>query len=131
DLAKAGPPAISGPNTLVLRFGPGYNSAQEHCQAPAKVARVEEALRKVTGQPCVFRIESNAAQASGAAAGAAEPEENTQSRYRRQRAEALKEPLVKRAVEVLGAQLLDVDEGFGVAASPVPERIEAAETEEA
>jgi len=132
DLQKAGQPAISGPNALVLRFPPSYNLAQEHCQTPAKMARVEEVLRKITGHPVVFRIEAAASTASPAAAQAAEDEEKTPSRYQRQRAEALKEPMVKRAMEVLGAQLVDVDEGFATASTPVSDRVgAAADSEEA
>jgi DNA polymerase III subunit gamma/tau len=132
DLQKAGPPAISGPNALVLRFPPSYNLAQEHCQTPAKMARVEEVLRKITGHPVVFRIEAAAGAASPAAEQAAEDEEKTPSRYQKQRAEALKEPMVKRAMEVLGAQLVDVDEGFATAVTPVSDRVgAAADSEEA
>jgi len=116
SLRKAQLPAIFGPNTLVLRFAPSYNSEREHCQQPANVARVEEVLRKITRQGWNVRIES----ASGAAEDtrkAADETENPQSRSKRQRAEALKEPLVRRAVEVLGAQLVEVDEGFGAPAA--------------
>ena len=50
----------------------------------------------------------------------------------RERAEALKEPMVKRAMEVLGAQLVDVDEGFATASTPVSDRVGAgADSEEA
>jgi DNA polymerase III subunit gamma/tau len=132
DLQKAGQPAISGPNALVLRFPPSYNLAQEHCQTPAKMVRVEEVLRKITGHAVVFRIEAAAGAASPAAAQGAEDEEKTPSRYQRQRAEALKEPMVKRAMEVLGAQLVDVDEGFATASTPVSDRVgAAADSEEA
>ena len=96
------------------------------------MARVEEVLRKITGHPVVFRIEAAAGAASPAAAQAAEDEEKTPSRYQRQRAEALKEPMVKRAMEVLGAQLVDVDDGFATAVTPVPDRAGAmADSEEA
>src|SRR5207249_8349338 len=43
-LRKAQLPAIFGPNTLVLHFPSSYNSERQHCQQPANVARVEEAL---------------------------------------------------------------------------------------
>src|SRR5262249_26768805 len=52
DLEKAGIPAISGPNTLVLRFPPGYNASRDRCQDPDKVARIEQLLLQFTGQKC-------------------------------------------------------------------------------
>jgi hypothetical protein len=42
------------------------------------------------------------------------------------RAEAEKEPLLKRLIDVLGAQVVRIDEGFGVA----PEPADTAEPEE-
>jgi DNA polymerase-3 subunit gamma/tau len=128
-LRKAELPAIFAPNTLVLRFPSSYNSEREHCQQPANVARVEELLRKTTGHGWNVRIESAGGDADSAKTAPVEPE-NQQSRYRRQRAEALKEPLVKRAIDVLGAQLVEVDEDFGVASNPPPGRGGEAEGEE-
>jgi DNA polymerase-3 subunit gamma/tau len=131
NLSKSDLPAIFGPNTLVLRFPVAYNSEREHCLRPSNVDKVESALRKITGQQCSLRIES----ASGSAAKTPEkfPEkgENAQSGYRRQRNEVLKEPLVKRAVEVLGAQVVDIDEGFGAAPSPALDLAERHDNEEA
>ncbi|MFM7148605.1 MAG: DNA polymerase III subunit gamma/tau, partial [Gemmataceae bacterium] len=49
ELAKAGPPAISGPNTLVFSFPAGYNQAKEFVQKPERLSRVEEAIQKETG----------------------------------------------------------------------------------
>jgi DNA polymerase-3 subunit gamma/tau len=128
-LRKAELPAIFAPNTLVLRFPSSYNSEREHSQQPANVARVEEVLRRIIGHGWNVRIESAGGDADSAKTATVEPE-NLQSRYRRQRAEALKEPLVKRAMDVLGAQLVDVDENFGVASHSPPERGDEAENEE-
>jgi DNA polymerase-3 subunit gamma/tau len=112
-LGKAGLPAISGPNTLVLRFPVGYNHEREYCQQAASVARLEDGLRRLTGAAWTVRIESGSGEATSAAATAPADTNNTVSRYRRQRTEAMKEPLVKRAMEVLGAQIVEVEEGFG------------------
>jgi DNA polymerase-3 subunit gamma/tau len=131
ELEKAEIPAISGPNTLVLRFPMGYNSQREHCQEPARVARIEELLGKLTGRAWNLRIESVGGSAAALPAQAADEMANSPSRYRRQRAEAVQEPLVKRALEVLGAQIVHVDEGFGAAPTAVPERAETADGEEA
>jgi DNA polymerase-3 subunit gamma/tau len=127
-LERASSIAISGPKTLVLRFGPGYNHEREHCQAPGSQARVEEALRKITGHSWSVRIES-VSSAAAALPASAEATESSPSRYRRQRTEAMKVPLVKRAFELLGAQLVQVDDGFGAAPSAPAERSETAEPE--
>jgi DNA polymerase-3 subunit gamma/tau len=128
-LRKAQLPAIFAPNTLVLRFPSGYNSERQHCQQPANVARVEDVLGRITGHGWNIRIESAGGEADSAPK-AIDETEKLPSRYRRQRAEALKEPLVKRAMEILGAQLVEVDEGFGVAPVPSPERMDEPERQE-
>jgi DNA polymerase-3 subunit gamma/tau len=116
QLEKAGPPAIFGPNALVLRFGPRYNAEREHCSEPTRVQRIEGLLRQVTGHACQLRIES---VGSGAVAASPEADATTsQPRSRLQRADAAHEPLLKRAVDVLGAQVVRMDEGFGTAPGP-------------
>ncbi len=121
--------AISGPKTLVLSFPSGYNQHLEYCREPKSVARIEEAIRKVTGQTWSIRVESVSNTAAALPALAAETE-NSQSRSRRQRIEAMQAPLVKRAFELLGAQFVQMDEGFGAApAEPVQPR-EAPDGEE-
>ena len=100
-LEKAELPAIIGPKTLVLRFEQRYNRQQEHCQEPARVERIEEALRKLTGQAWDIRFESVSNDAAAPAVAVADADKSP-SRYRRQRAEAMQEPLLKRASETLG-----------------------------
>ena len=120
-LKKAEFPAIFAPNTLVIRFDTPYNSEREHCSEPARVTRMEEVLRRITGQPCKVRVDVAAGSAlAKSPQPAGEPVESI-SHYRRQRAEAGQEPLLKRAIEVLGAQIVQVDDGFGVAPLPAPE----------
>jgi DNA polymerase III subunit gamma/tau len=114
-LEKAEMPAIIGPKTLVLRFEQRYNRQQEHCQEPARVERIEEALRKLTGQAWDIRFESVSNDAAAAVAVA--EADKSPSRYRRQRAEAMQEPLLKRASEALGAQIVQMDEDFGTTPS--------------
>jgi hypothetical protein len=122
ELEKAGIPAITGPNTLVLHFPASYNQAREFCQDPAQVRRVEDALRKTTGRAWILRVESVASgatspsEAGPAAADSSRPPRPTA------REEAEKVPLIKRAMEVFGVSISRVDEGFGAlpAARPVP-----------
>jgi DNA polymerase-3 subunit gamma/tau len=114
ELSKAGTPAISGPNTLVFRFPAGYNQAREYCQQPERLARVVDALLRVTGQAWKVHIEADAG--GTAPAGSIEPTNGSQpiARTRRPaREEAEKVPLVKRAVDILGATVQRVDDGFG------------------
>jgi DNA polymerase-3 subunit gamma/tau len=121
DLEKAGIPAISGPNSLVLRFPAVYNQAQEHCQDPERLRRVEDILRKATGRSWLLRVESVAA-ASGEnkpgapATGSPEPGEEARPARRNPREEAEKVPLVKRVMEVFGVPVQRVEDGFGTAA---------------
>jgi DNA polymerase-3 subunit gamma/tau len=130
NLEKAGPVAISGPKTLVLSFAPSYNLQREYCQALGSTARVEEALQKVTGQPWAVRIDSVSNDAAALPAPAAETD-HSPTRYRRQRTEAMQAPLVRRASELLGAQIVQVDDGFGAAPGDAAERPEAPDPEEA
>jgi DNA polymerase-3 subunit gamma/tau len=142
DLRLAGLPAIFGPNALALRFPAEYNQAKEHCQEPARVTRIEDALRKILGRPCTVRIEGvirspgSAPVAPGTGQrpvphldgnSAAAPVGSAPRRNPREEAE--KEPLVKRAVDVLGAQVVRVDGGFGAQTSGT-ERTEAAVVED-
>ena len=113
DLEKAGIPATSGPNSLVLRFPADYNTARDHCQEPNRVAKIEEILRKITGRSWTVRVEGGGTAPPAEAPPQAEPPAPVARRNHR--AEAEKEPLVKRALDALGAQIVRVEEGFGEA----------------
>jgi DNA polymerase-3 subunit gamma/tau len=126
-LRKTQLPAIFGPNTLVLRFPSSYNSERQYCQD--NVAQVEAVFARMTGRAWNVRIESASGDADSAKNMAGDTE-NQQSRYRRQRAAAAKEPLIKRAMETLGAQFVDIDEGFGSAPASSANRSEEPEREE-
>jgi DNA polymerase-3 subunit gamma/tau len=116
DLRKA-EVAISGPNALVLRFPTGYN----HSIDATKQGRVEEVVRQVMGPNVVVRLDKSPAQA--AASVAAEPTvkpapvaETPTSRNRRSRGEVAQLPLVKKAMDLLGAQIIDLAEDFATSA---------------
>jgi hypothetical protein len=110
---KAGLPAIFAPNTLVLRFDGRYNVEREHCSEPSRIQRIEETLRRITEQPWQLRIESIGSGAGAAVPEAAVEATTPQTRSRLKRAEAVQGPLLKRAVDVLGAQVVHVDDNFG------------------
>jgi hypothetical protein len=68
----------------------------------------------VTGQNWKVRVEGAAfgTEVQEAALPLAPLAEDSLTRVRRLREEAENEPLVRKAIEVLGAQVLRVDEGF-------------------
>jgi DNA polymerase-3 subunit gamma/tau len=116
DLGKAGLPAIVGPNALAIRFPAAYNKEREYCQEPTRLAKIEAALLRITGQTWSLRVERIAGAAPTEAPLVAESPTPTPVRPRRNdRDEAEKEPLIRRALDVLGAQILHVPEGFGTA----------------
>jgi DNA polymerase-3 subunit gamma/tau len=97
SLEKGGLPAIFAPNNLVLRSSIDYNGAKD---------LVEAALKDLTGQRWSLQVEDISDAANLNSPGVASPRRNA-------REEAEKLPLVKRAIDVLGASLQRVDEGFG------------------
>jgi DNA polymerase-3 subunit gamma/tau len=114
QLERAGLPAIFGPNTLALRFPSHYNGEQTYCQEPSRVARVEEILRKVLSRPTAIRIEGGpAVEPANRLTPPAESPTSPSRPRRNPKEDAEKEPLVRRALDVLGAQVVRADEGFG------------------
>ncbi len=116
NLSKAGAPAITGPNSLVFRFPAGYNQAREYCESPEQLARESK-----TRHPQGHRQALDGPHRSGCHVGQrparrqSEPV-NGVERVRPRRGakeEAEKVPLVKRAVEMLGATIQRVDDDFG------------------
>jgi DNA polymerase-3 subunit gamma/tau len=123
SLEKAGLPAIIAPNNLVLRFSIDYNVPED---------QVEAALKELTGQSWSLRVERLSDSTStpdiaplgggGPSKGeigdaSSPPSSGVVSSRRNAREEAEKLPLVKRAIDVLGASFQRVDEGFGVVSS--------------
>ena len=108
QLGKAGSPAITGPNSLAFRFVPDYNKEAEICQQPERLWRIEQGLAKVTGQSWTVKIEA----ASAPVATVDKPVEGPKG-LKAPKEEAQRVPLVKHAVEVLGATISRVDDGFG------------------
>jgi hypothetical protein len=124
QLVKAGLPAIFGPKTLVATFATEYTAYVDRCQASAD--KVEALLQRLTGQAWTLRVEASAAPAGASAALPAAP------RPQQDREALMKDPLVQRAVELLGAQVLRIEPGFGqpVAGLPPPARAGGADPEE-
>src|SRR5262249_53428440 len=95
-LKNAGPPANSGPNTLVIRFPSGYNQQRERCQEATQISRLEALLLKLTGRPWSVRVDAGNADTVASPAAPVEDSEASAARSRRQKAEALKLPLLER-----------------------------------
>ena len=129
NLGKSENLAISGPKTLVLQFPSRYNHERDYCQLSTSIARTQEAILKVTGQAWNIRVESASGGSMAVPVKMAESN-NVPSSYRRQRADASQEPLVKRAMDVLAAQIVHVDDGFGATRLETVERAETANSEE-
>jgi DNA polymerase III subunit gamma/tau len=110
--------AISGPNALVVSFPTGYNPPSD-----AQRGQLEALLEGITGRRPSLRFDVST---TAAMPMRSEPTESPSQKRRRQQEAAMKEPLLARAVEVLGAQLVSMDDGFGEAkaaaraSSPVP-----------
>jgi DNA polymerase-3 subunit gamma/tau len=135
-LKQALPPAISGPNTVVIRFPAPYNLAYEACSHNEHFARrLEETLQAVTGQPVGVRYERVPLPGSGgqtAEAGSISTSASTAVTASSglvsggdSRRPWLDWPLFRKAVETLDAQIIRVDEGFQPrppAASSEPQR---------
>jgi DNA polymerase-3 subunit gamma/tau len=130
NLGKAQAVAISGPKTLVLRFLPSYNHERDYCQESTRLIRIQDAIQKITGQSWSLRVESSGGQEVGPQLKVQAADSGT-SNYRRQRAEAGQEPLVRRAIDQLSAQIVHVEEGFGATKLEPPETLETANVEEA
>jgi DNA polymerase-3 subunit gamma/tau len=105
--------AISGPNTLVLRISRSYNAPGSLFTDTQSLANVEQILSRIVGTSCRIRIEWIDELASDAVKSSAG---GGQGQHRQSRADLLQIPLVKKLAEVLDAQVVRVDEGFGTAA---------------
>jgi DNA polymerase-3 subunit gamma/tau len=106
-------PAISGPNTLVISVPNGYTLLSDSRQIPSRIGRIEEELRKLTGLPYQLRVETNSINETSESLDDSRTGGRSAPRRVGHRAEASQEPLVKYAMDVLEAQLLQVEEGFG------------------
>ncbi len=112
QLQFAGLPAILGPNSLAIRFPAGYSSAYDSCASESGVEVIQRALKRITHKDWLVRVELANGPVGSPPPGAvpARPEQRTK--------DLLQLPLFKKAADVLGAQLVRVDEGFDPQAVP-------------
>ncbi|MBI3466894.1 MAG: hypothetical protein HY000_28100, partial [Planctomycetes bacterium] len=98
--------AIPAPNWLVVRFAEKYTSFKTSCERPEHMARLEQALYRVSG--CRVRLEFAVEKSS---VDSAEQPVQQRGRGSAQRlAEKSQHPLVRRAVELFGAEPIWVEE---------------------
>src|SRR5262249_30879982 len=93
EVDRAGLPAIFGAKHLVWRFQQEYNAQCEYCADRARLQRVQEAVKRVTGQPWAVRLEIARHQN-----GQAPPTPAPAPASARPPA-ALSDPLILRAIE--------------------------------
>lgn len=98
--------ATSGPDCLLLRFPVRYNRDAEELRDPERLKRIEAVLAELTGRPVAVRV-------TVAESDSANVTERRTVRPLNPRVKALENPLVRRAVDLFGAQFYKADEGFG------------------
>ena len=108
--------AILGPNALAIRFPAVYSDAREACAGESAVQRMQDALKRVTGQAITIRLETDA---RAEAPNGTLPTVVQQPADRKRSLTSL--PMFKRASEVLGAQVWHVDDDFNPVAPPRPD----------
>ncbi len=114
QLSLASSYAIFGPNSLAIRFPSGYAHAYDACATEANVQRIQDLLRRLTGQTVTVRIElDRTASAPERHATAHQPPAPLDKKK-----SLATLPLFKKASEALGAQIWHVDDDFNPAAPP-------------
>jgi DNA polymerase-3 subunit gamma/tau len=119
--------AIFGPNSLAIRFPSGYAHAYDACASESGVQRIQDILRRVTGQTVTVRVEFDRTAVAPERNGNTAPSPPPAPMDKKKSLAAL--PLFKKASEALGAQIWHVDDDFNPTAPPTAPR--AAKDEEA
>jgi DNA polymerase-3 subunit gamma/tau len=130
QLRPAAVPAIFGPNSLVIRLPAGYNYA-DSCSSERSIERIQDGLQAVTGRSVTVKFEKDARLLTAEQSSTERP---TAAADRRR--ELMQLPLLKKAADALGAQLVMDDPGFNPLAArtadrPEPDADVAADPEEA
>ena len=128
QLEVAGLPAIIGPNSLAIRFPSGYSSEYNATAAPNAQEVILRTLKKIVGRDCLLRVEAAAEELRPTARAGTAPTEQRAAPGRQK--DLLQLPLFVKAADVLGAQLMKVDDGFNPFAA-VAAAVVAAELDDA
>jgi len=124
QLRKAASVAISGPNSLVIRYPAGYNLVDENVLDANRLVQVERLLEKVVGRPCTIQQEVLAAPVANGTVRQSGAEAPARSRI-----DVKEIPLIGKAMEVLAARVVSEDPEFG-ALPAVPYGSESEDPEE-
>ncbi len=116
ELRKGKTPAISGPNALVLSVSRRYNAPGGFFLDQVRLASVQDVLSRIVGHASTIRIEWIDEPTESATPGAKSSSAQAMGQQRQQRAEWMQIPFVKKATDVLGAQIMRADDGFGAVA---------------
>ncbi|MSQ93592.1 MAG: DNA polymerase III subunit gamma/tau [Gemmataceae bacterium] len=116
ELRRAINTAISGPNSLVIGIARRYNAPGSLFADSVRMGAVEKILSRIVGQTTTIRVEWTD-DAPESAAGVPSQSAQGAGQQRQLRAELMQIPCVKKAADVLGAQIIRADEGFGAAAN--------------
>jgi hypothetical protein len=92
-----------------LQFPQAYNRQYQFCSDPGRLSRVLDALERATGQNWDLRLEV----VGGSNGEVRQP--SPMSAVTVPAPLASQHPLVQSAIDLLGARLLKVDDGFGQA----------------
>jgi len=114
DLRRSSGYAISGPNSLVVRFPAGYNQPNGELLEPARRAALEGVLTRIVGKPIQVRTE--AVSDTAVSGGTNSASDLPVNRTRKLRTEIMQLPLLQKASEQMGAQIVAMDDDFGTAA---------------
>lgn len=96
--------AISAPNRLVASFKASYTLQKESCEKPERKARIEEALRQITGQRIHVDFEVRREEATGVSRPQPRPS------LRQKMRDIEKQPLVKQAIDLFEAEITRLEE---------------------
>ena len=110
--------AIFGPNSLAIRFTSGYSHAYDACANENGTQRIQDILRRVTGQAITVRVEWDRTAVTPERNGSASVPPPPAPVDKKRSLAAL--PLFKKASEALGAQIWHVDDDFNPTAAPPP-----------
>ncbi len=116
DLRRVNNTAISGPNALSFRVLRRYNTPGSLFQDAGRLAKLEETVSRIVGQTCTIRIDWLDDTAESAATEGKSQSAAAMGQQRQLRAELMQIPLVKKVTDVLNAQIIRADDGFGTAA---------------
>jgi DNA polymerase-3 subunit gamma/tau len=103
------------PNGILIGFPQDYEAEKTYCSDSSRCAKLEEALRRITGQTVVVRFELLVNQVAG-------KQDLPKAQAQRQAVQQV--PIAKALMEQLGAQLVQMEEGFGITLDNEPSPIE-------